>query len=283
MTSSLRITALTLYPVKSMRGIDVTQGTLTPRGLVHDRRFMVVREDGRFVTQRDVPKLALVRTALEHEGVVLSREDFGRTQVPFDRKEGRTVHTRVWGDACVTTDQGDELSRWLTAALESTNPLRLVAMAHGFERPQGKADLLGEENRTVFADAAPFLVTNRASLDRLNTALAAGGHDAVPMNRFRPNIVVEGLPAFGEHQQTTLASDDYALRLHYPCQRCIVTTIDQDSALKNPRHEPYRTLTSLNSIPGKDRSPAFGQNATLVRGEGHTIRVGDLLRKKDSI
>ena len=278
MSRPLRITALTLYPVKAMRGVDVKEANLTPLGLEHDRRFMVVRENGCFVTQRDVPLLALVSPALEGGGVVLSREGYGQARIPPPSPEGRTIHTRVWGDPCLTTDLGDEISHWLTKAVDSEIPLRLVAMAPGYQRPQGKSDLLGAQNRTVFADAAPFLVTNEASLERLNETLAEQHLDTVPMNRFRPNIVLRGLPAFDEQQQATLAGDGYALRLHYPCQRCIVTTIDQRTAVKNDRHEPYRTLAALNPMPGKEHAPAFGQNATLAAGEGRIIRVGDLLK-----
>lgn len=274
----LEVTALAVYPVKSMKGIALDRAVLTPLGLEHDRRFMVIRDDGRFVTQRDLPRLALVETALEADGVTLSRDGYGRVFVPFEIGGGERLRTRVWKDECEVVDQGDVVSRWLTEALESAGRLKLVAMADGFVRPQGKAAQLGAVTRTLFADAAPFLVTSDASLARLNEALDLKGHDAVPMDRFRPNIVIGGPDAFGEHDMAGLAGNGYALRFAHPCERCVVTTIDQDSAVKHPGWEPYRSLQDLNPVPGSDRKPAFGHNASLAGGAGRTIRVGDLLR-----
>jgi uncharacterized protein YcbX len=274
--AAVEITALTVYPVKSMRGIALDSAVLTPLGLEHDRRFMVVRPDGSFVTQRDTPLLALVETALEADGVVLSRDGFGELFVPFDVTGGEPVQTRVWKDGCEAVDQGEVVSRWLTGVLESKERLHLVAMAKDYVRPQGKADLLGSETRTLFADAAPFLVASEDSLARLNRELVSGGHDAVPMNRFRPNVVIRGLYPFAEHTSGRISTESWSLQLRYPCERCIVTTIDQDTAQKNPGKEPYRTLRNLNPMPGKDRpGPAFGQNATLAAGAGRAIRTGD--------
>jgi uncharacterized protein YcbX len=273
----IEVTGLTVYPVKSMRGIELESTTLTPLGLEHDRRFMVVRDDGSFVTQRDTPLLARVHSEIEPGGLALSREGFGRIHVPFDAEGGAPVRTRVWKDECETEDQGETLSNWLTEALESLQPLRLVAMGKHFDRPQGKPELLGEATRTLFADAAPFLVAGEASLSALNRELVSQGARTVPMNRFRPNIVLSGLPAFTENSEVECRGDAYSLRLCYPCERCIVTTIDQDTAIPDPSREPYLTLARINPMPGKENAPAFGQNAILAAGAGETIRVGDRL------
>lgn len=269
------VAGLYTYPVKSMKGIALQSAVLTPLGLEHDRCFMVVRADGSFVTQRDTPLMALLETALEPGGLRLSRDGFGHVHVPFDAEGGETVPTRVWKDACDTVDQGETVSRWLTEALESTEQLRLVAMAGNFERPQGKPDRLGADTRTLFADAAPYLVAAESSLAALNRALAERGRGQVPMNRFRPNVVVRGTPAFAEHTEADWAGDGYAFRLCYPCERCVVTTIDQSTARKDPDWEPYRTLAGINPVPGRETAPAFGQNAILSTGAGQTIRVGD--------
>jgi uncharacterized protein YcbX len=281
--ANVEITALAVYPVKSMRGIALERAALTPLGIEHDRRFMVVRADGTFVTQRDTPAMALIETAIEADGLLLSREGRGFVRVPFETRGGKRVETRVWKDTCVTADQGDVISRWLTEALESAERLRLVAMAPAFERPQGKPGLLGAATRTLFADAAPYLVTNEASLDALNTKLREKGEAAVPMNRFRPNIVVRGLPAFAEHSTSLLRGDHCELKLRYPCERCIVTTIDQHTAVKNPAFEPYRSLAELNPAPGRASKPAFGQNATLANTGPVTVGVGDRLRVVQTI
>ena len=269
------ISALTVYPVKGMRGIELESARLTPMGLARDRAFMVVRRDGRFVTQRDCPMLALIDTALDGNGVTLSRDGFGTIRVPFETKDGDRVRTRVWKDPCEALDQGLAVSRWLSEALESPDPLRLVAMAPGFRRPQGKADLLGAGTHTLFADAAPFLVANEESLEALNRDLAARGYDTVPMNRFRPNVVVRGLAAFAEHRGGLWRGTRWALRLCYPCKRCIVTTIDQATALRHPKREPFNTLAEINPMPDSDSAPAFGHNAVLAEGADARLRVGD--------
>jgi uncharacterized protein YcbX len=271
------ISGLTIYPVKSMQGIELESAELTPQGLENDRRFMVVRANSRFVTQRDMSRLALVQTSLDEDGIVLSMDGHGSVTVPFMAVGGERIDTKVWGDECETVDQGENISRWLISALESRNTLRLVRMAAGFVRPQGQPENLGEKTSTHFADAAPFLVANESSLEVLNQALEKRGHSPVPMNRFRPNIVVRGLAPFVEHEITELSSENYRLGLCHPCERCVVTTIDQATGIKSADRQPFRTLGEINPMPGTERSPAFAQNAILKEGEGRTVALGDRL------
>jgi uncharacterized protein YcbX len=271
------ISGLTIYPVKSMKGIALDSAELTPHGLGNDRRFMVVRANGRFVTQRDLSRLALVHTSLDDVGVVLSMEGHGSVTVPFVAVDGEHIHTKVWGDKCETVDQGEDISRWLTSALESSVTLRLVRMAPGFIRPQSRAEDLGEMTTTHFADAAPFLVANESSLEVLNQALDKRGHSPVPMNRFRPNITVTGMAPFAEHETSQLRTENYRLKFCHPCERCVVTTINQTTAEKDPGWQPFNTLREINPVPGKKPAPAFGQNATLASGKGLTIALGDQL------
>jgi len=271
------ISGLTIYPVKSMKGIELESAELTLHGLQNDRRFMVVRANGRFVTQRDLSRLALVQTSLDEDGIVLSMDGHGSVTVPFKKADGERIHTKVWGDECETVDQGAGISRWLTSALESSGTLKLVRMAPGFVRPQSQPENLGAKTTTQFADAAPLLVANESSLEVLNRELETRGHIPVPMNRFRPNIVVRGLAPFAEHQIAELSSENYRLGLCHPCERCVVTTIDQATGIKNPDRQPFRTLGEINPMPGTERSPAFAQNAILKEGEGQTMALGDRL------
>jgi uncharacterized protein YcbX len=271
------ISGLTIYPVKSMQGIALESADLTPYGLANDRRFMVVRANSRFVTQRDRPRLALVHTSLDEDGIVLSMDGHGSVTIPLTAADGERIDTKVWGDECETVDQGEDISRWLSSALESSDTLRLVRMAHGFVRPQSKPEKLGALTTTHFADAAPFLVANESSLEALNRELETRGHSPVPMNRFRPNIVVRGLAPFAEHEIAELSSGSYRLGLCYPCERCVVTTVDQATGIKNPEHQPFKTLGEINPMPGTKRAPAFAQNAILVKGGGKTVALGDRL------
>lgn len=275
---TVTVTGIHVYPVKSMRGICLQVATLTSKGLLNDRQWMVADSGGRFVTQRDKPGLALVTTSLDECGVTLSLPGHGSVTIPFERIDGEPVVTRVWKDACETVDQGPEISAWLTQALASETPLRLVRMAPGFKRSLNKAPLLGEGTTTGFADAAPFLVANEASLGELNANLKSASLAGVPMNRFRPNIVISGIEAFAEHRLRSVAAPHYQLDMRYPCERCVVTTIDQDTAQKHPLAEPFKTLKLINPMPGPKRAPAFAENAVLTHGNLEKIAVGDQLR-----
>ena len=236
--NTIRITALFIYPIKSLGGIPLADAPLTHKGLRHDRQWMVVREDGRFVTQRDSPRIALVKTSFVEDGVELSLDGHGTITVPFELFHGENIETAVWRVKCQGMDQGDDVSDWLTRSLESKERLRLVRMAPGFRRPQNKPDIMGEDTTVDFADAAPLLVANEASL----AGLSAGS---------------------------------FQLRLRAPCERCAVTTIDQETAEKDSAGQPFKTLQDINPIPGKPQAPAFGQYATVIHDESRTIKVGD--------
>jgi len=278
--SPVTVSELVIYPVKSLRGISLQQAELTTEGLQHDRRWMVVRDNGRFVTQRDLSTLALIATHLEAEGVRLSRGDYGSVLLPFAESAGARINSMVWNDAVETTDLGDEIAHWLTAATGSRYPLRVVRMAADFRRQHNKPDRFGRENATQFADASPYLVANQGSLEALNAELLARGHAAVPMNRFRANVVVTGLPAFSERGTEVLGNDRYAFGLRDACERCVVPTIDQDTAIRDPAKEPFKTLTDINPMPHA-KAPAFAENSVLLSGAGQVIRVGDVLEARD--
>jgi len=271
------ITALYVYPVKSMKGVALDAATLTARGLLHDRIWMVVGPDGRFVTQRNQARLGLVHTRLMAQGIELALDGHGSITLPYETRTGDSIETQVWGDTCASVDQGREVSDWLTQAMHSPVTLRVVRMAPGFRRPQNQPQRYGADTTTHFADSAPFLLASEDSLDELNRALAAQGHAPVPMNRFRPNIVVRGLQPFAEHRASGLAGPGWRLRLADPCERCLVTTIDQATALRDRTREPYLTLRRINPAPGPRPVPAFGQNAVLEDGAERRISVGDVL------
>ncbi len=275
--SQITVSELYIYPVKSLRGISLQQSLLSSEGLQHDRRWMVVRENGRFVTQREWPALALIQTALREDGVELSREGFGSHKLLFNATAGANVSSKVWSDAVETTDEGDAASAWLSAATGCTYPLRLVRMAAGFSRQHSDADRFGSENATHFADASPYLLANQASLEALNIELQTRGHSPVPMNRFRPNIVVQGLPAFAERNVDLLAGKSFEFSLRDACERCVVPTIDQQTAIKHAKMEPFKTLAEINPMPGK-KTPAFAENSVLSFGAGQMIRLGDELQ-----
>ncbi|MGE6776267.1 MOSC domain-containing protein [Vreelandella titanicae] len=275
----MQITQLNIYPVKSLKGISVTQSELQEHGLAWDRRWMLVDAQQRFVTQRQLPALATVEVALTDEHLVLSHPNVEPMSVPLAEPEGNLRLVSVWNDHCKALPESDEVSRWLVAALgEQVQGFSMVRFATEFTRAVEEDFLDGGAAHTYFSDGYPFLVATTGSLDALNQALVAGGHAPVPMNRFRPNIVVESDEAWAEDRWATLTqqNDTFQLALRKPCKRCKITTIDQHTAAVPAPAEPLKTLIELNTQPNL-KGAHFGQNATLLEGAGSVIRVGDRL------
>jgi hypothetical protein len=270
-----RVSALFLYPVKSMKGIAVQEATLTLRGLEHDRRWMVVRPDGRFVTQREEPRLALIRTQLDEQGVTLSRDGHGSISIPFAAAGGEPLQVGCGR----TTARRWTKARGLTLAERRAGQDRKrpdwCAWRPASSARRASRNALARDTRTVFADAAPS--RGQRSRSSLNRELQAQGHAPVPINRFRPNIVVRGLPPFSEHRAAALAGAGWSIALVDHCVRCLVTTVDQETARRDPAHEPYQTLRRLNPAPREKSPPAFAQNAKLGSGAGARIAVGAAL------
>ena len=275
----MQITQLNIYPVKSLKGISVTQSELQEHGLAWDRRWMLVDAQQRFVTQRQLPALATVEVALTDEHLVLSHPNVEPLSVPLAEPEGNLRLVSVWNDHCKALPESDEVSHWLVAALgEQVQGLSMVRFATEFTRAVEEDFLDGGAAHTYFSDGYPFLIATTGSLDALNQALVAGGHAPVPMNRVRPNIVVESDEAWAEDHWATLTEQDgaFQLALRKPCKRCKITTIDQHTAAVPAPAEPLKTLIELNTQPTL-KGAHFGQNATLVAGDGSVIRVGDRL------
>lgn len=273
----MKITQLNIYPVKSLKGISVQQSVLQQHGLAWDRRWMLVDAHQRFVTQRQLPALATVEVTLTDQYLVLSHPNVEPFSVPLAAPEGNLRLVSVWNDHCKALPESNDVSRWLEAALgEQAQGLSLVRFATEFPRAVEEDFLDGGAAHTYFSDGYPFLMTTTGSLDALNQALVAGGQAPVPMNRFRPNIVVESDEAWAEDRWATLSNQGgaFQLALRKPCQRCKITTIDQQTASVPEPAEPLKTLLALNTQPTL-KGAHFGQNATLLTGDGSVIRVGD--------
>lgn len=279
----VRVTDLFIYPVKSLRGIALSQSSLTYTGLLHDRRWMIVRADnGQFVTQRQLPKMALIATALDEYHLHLKSPELmpsaPSVQIPIELPNGHEMKAQVWRDECRVVDAGDEVGQWLSQALASPKPLRLVAMAPDFKRLQSQAHRFGDQ-AAIFADAAPFLFANRDSLEVLNQRLVAEDKPTAVIEQFRPNIVVAGLEPFSEHDYKRIHSSggEYTLQLHDRCERCSMISVNPKTGERYPEQEPYKTLALYNAMPDKPQAAAFGENASLMRGDGQNIGVGDWL------
>ena len=278
-TQTVNIQQLSIYPVKSLRGFTVDSATLTPQGLAHDRQWMIIDSNNRFVTQRKHGQMVLIHTEIIDQQLILRhRQQPNHAPLIIDIAHVPTTpefDAIIWKDTCRVIDEGDAAGQWISEAI-GIPELRLVRMANT-PRPQSKPDLLGENTYTYFADAAPYLIANTASLAAVNQQLRDNGFDAVPMENFRPNIVIDGIEAFIEHTLDGLTHTDYALKHCYPCQRCVMPTVDIATGQRHPKQQPFSLISDINAMPDNPKAPAFGENAILLTGENNIIRVGDKL------
>jgi len=262
---TITLDSLHIYPVKSCRGIDVAQVELTATGLKHDREWMIVSPAGRFMTQREEPRLALIETWLDEEGLQLGLPGSGDLFVPFN-KRGEAITATVWNDRCGAFDMGSEAATLLESFLGK--PCRLVRFNPAGRRVSNAAWTGATEALNLFSDGFPLLVLSDASLKDLNTRLSA----PLPMNRFRPNLVFGGLEPYGEDRIHELASDAIRLRMVKPCTRCKITTTDQKTGVVQG-FEPLNVLREYR-FSRELKGVMFGQNAIPIDGIGTMLGVG---------
>jgi uncharacterized protein YcbX len=263
----MTLSALHLYPVKSLRGISVTRAAVDDFGLVGDRRFLVVDDQNKFLTQRTVPRMALIATELGADTLVLRNPDHGSAAVGL-REPGSPLTVQVWRDTVEAMDCGVEIAVWLSDFLRQ--PCRLVRIGHRYHRPVKPAKARPGDV-VSFADAYPLLVISEASLADLNDRLIARGEEPVSMDRFRPNLVIRDCPAYAEDAWTRFRIGPVTFRAGGPCARCIVTTTDQQTAARGK--EPLRTLATYRRDPADPTDVNFGQNLIHETKSGY-LEVG---------
>lgn len=263
------ITALNVYPVKSCRGIALDIAKLGLAGIESDRRWMVISNTGRFLTQRELPRLALIVPKLDAAGA-LTLTAPGMPDLPVSAQpQGEKLEVAVWSDKCSAFEVGAAAASWLTQFLGRAT--RLVRYDPQGVRPSDPDWTGGVETRNEFSDGFPLLVISEASLVDLNSRLP----EALPMNRFRPSIVLSGLEPYGEDRIRDLHGDGVRLRVSKPCTRCKITTTDQMTG-EVKSDEPLRTLKTFRWSK-ELRGMMFGQNTIVVSGAGSQLRVGQKL------
>ncbi|MEX0733637.1 MAG: MOSC N-terminal beta barrel domain-containing protein [Steroidobacteraceae bacterium] len=261
-----RIASLHIYPVKSCRGIDVESTLMTPTGPEWDRRWMIIQPPDQFITQRSHPRLATITVAIGDGKLCLSAA--GHAPLALDvNHPGESRRVRIWDDACLGIDAGDEAAAWLSRVLDDT--VRLVRVDPAAPRLANPKYAGSQPQPVTFADGYPILMISNESLAELNRRLP----EPIPMARFRPNLVIEGVPAHAEDAMTLYRSGPVVLRGVRLCTRCAVTTTDQLSGERDPHQQPLRALGKYRhdyTLKGV----TFGQNCTLVAGVGERLRVG---------
>ncbi|NUU01726.1 MOSC domain-containing protein [Herbaspirillum robiniae] len=273
------LSAITIYPIKSCGGIALAQADIGPLGLARDRHWMLADAHGQFLTQRTHPEMACITPRFEADALVLSAPGMPELRLAAGGQDGAAVRVQVWKDTVTALDQGEEAGAWFTGFLKT--PARLVRFSPAEERVCNPRWTGEHHAATQFSDGYPLLVIGQSSLDDLNARLAAKGAPALPMNRFRPNLVIDGLEAYEEDFVDTISLDDGAggevlLKLVKPCARCPVPGIDQATGRTDAQwpNEPLDTLAAYRANPRVDGGLTFGQNAIVIDGQGGQIRVG---------
>ncbi len=267
-----RLARLFVYPVKSCAGVELRESALTETGLDLDRAWMVVDEQGAFVTQRELPRMALVKPQLKVHEVVLRAPGMLALHLAIDTVE-EPVRVRVWDDEVPAFDMGDIAAQWFTDFLG--RKLRLVRFDPDHRRLSSARWAGDAEALNQFSDGFPLLVASTASLDQLNAKLAAAGHAPVGIERFRPNLVLDGLEAHDEDRLDVIriatGEGEVQLRPVKPCPRCPIPDIDPATAEIDPVVSDTLRGYRRNDIVGG--AVSFGMNAIIVAGIDATLRV----------
>lgn len=263
-TLKASVTGLHVYPVKSTRGIARARVSLTASGFEWDRQWMIVNANGVFLSQRSHPQLARIVADVTQSALVLTAPRHPALSVPLDAGGARTA-VRIFADACVGLDQGSEAREWVSSALGET--ARLIRVAPDMGRVANPKFTGATPAPIGFPDGYPVLVCNEASLEDLNGRLP----ERIPMERFRPNLVLRGLPAWAEDHIETLRLGAVTLRLVKPCVRCTIPSIDQQSG--EPSTDPTPALKTFRFSKAL-RGVMFGENAVIVAGSGEAIERG---------
>ncbi|MEP7314057.1 MAG: MOSC N-terminal beta barrel domain-containing protein [Pseudomonadota bacterium] len=265
MSSSTRIQSLHVYPVKSCAGIEMPAVQMVATGFAHDREWMIATPAGHFLTQRDAPAMALIATRVEGGNLQLATPAGEGPVVPLDH-EGPRCEVTVWRSRCAAFDAGAAMAEFLSGWLGRA--VRLVRFDPAGERLSNQ-DWTGEIRApNLFSDGYPLLVLSVASVADLNRRVGR----ELPMNRFRPNIVIDGVRAYAEDSASELTLGDVTLRLSKPCLRCVITTTDQASGERDGE-EPMHTLKTYR-FDRELRGVTFGRNALILRGQGATLSAG---------
>lgn len=269
------ISSLHLYPVKSCRGIELAAARLGAKGLeahgLGDRQWAIVGAAGNVLTQREHPALALIEPRPTGEGVALAAPGLATFTVSSSGVGAASLAV-LWGSALKAIDEGEDAAQRLSAYLGV--PARLVRFDEQEKRPSDPGRTGGIEGLNRFSDGYPILLLSLASLANLNQRWTQQGHAPLPMNRFRPNVVLGGIGPYEEDHLASLEHAEFALKPVKPCPRCSIPSVDQSTAVVGPA--PLELLASYR-FDAQLQGAVLGQNAVVSRGLGAMLRVGQRL------
>lgn len=273
----MKISEINIYPIKSLKGISLDSAIVEQRGLRYDRRWMLTTPEGMFFTQREFPRMALIEVGIDDEALYVTADGFGTLEIAHSPETGDRRPVTIWQSVCDGEIYNGVVNEWFSDVLGTD--CQLVYMPDDSRRSVNPRFDRGGEI-VSFADGYPLMAIGEASLADLNSRLEA----SLPMNRFRPNLVVSGSDAYAEDDWTKVRIGDAGFRSTKPCERCVMTTVEQSRGEFDGK-EPLRTLATYRMakdvIPERFESLGVGPNAVLfgqnLIGEtvGETIRVGD--------
>ncbi len=250
-----------IYPVKSLAGIKVSKWTVNDKGLLHDRKWMLIDNHNQFLSQRRLPKMALIKTEIKNDTLILSTATSGSISLPLNPENGNDINTTIWKDQCLAKTTSSEAGQWLSDFLEID--CNLVYQPDNIIRPVDP-DYAIDTDKVNFPDGFPFLIVSDASLITLNQEMEI----PLPMQRFRPNLVISNCESYAEDSWREIQINSINFRLPKACSRCSVPTIDTETAQTNK--EPLTTLSRLRRWNNK---VFFGQNA--LHNNSGELSVGD--------
>jgi len=256
------VSALYLYPIKSCSGISLEVAEIGQRGIRGDRAFMVVDQTGQFITQRQRPRMALIQPVVREDGVItLTAPNMPEISMIAD-DVGKRYDVKVWRDTCIGVDQGDAIAAWFSTFLGVA--CRVVYMSEDFVRQVDPRYATKEQDQVAFSDSCPFLLVNEASLADLNARM----QEPLPVNRFRPNVVVQGTLPYVEDMWRKISIGQVAFHIVKASKRCPITTTDQATAVVGK--EPLKTLATYRRA---QKGVIFGQN--MIHAHEGIIHLGD--------
>ncbi len=266
MTQTLLLSGIVIYPIKSLAGIAVSSWPVISTGLEYDRKWMLVDNEGHFVSQRVLPRMALIKTAFNDNQLVLSAQGMEDLSLPLVPVTGEAVSCVIWHDHCTALRVSDDADLWLSEFLKQ--PCRLVYQPETAVRPVDPV-YAKPEDQVAFSDGFPFLIISENSLAQLNREMS----EQLPMSRFRPNLIISGCDGYAEDSWREISVGAIDFRLPKPCSRCSVPTIDPETAVTGK--EP---LTALNRTRKWQNKVYFGQNA--LHNQCGQLIVGDTVQIK---
>jgi len=260
--------------------MPVEEATATISGLsahgVHDREWMLVTNEGQFLTQREFPRMATIVPRVEGDALVVSAPGLpplSLSLAPAAQEGSRTLRVQIWDDLVEADDCGDTAAAWFGQALDTR--CRLVRFKPAQARPTSEKWTGGAPSAALFADAYPLLLIGQAALDEINARMLAAGRDPLPMDRFRPNLVVIGTDPFEEDYSASFKAGDIVIAPVKPCARCPIPGIDQATGIPGP--DPLDILQSWRSKAILDGAVCVGMNCIVAGGAGGILRVGQPL------